>query len=715
LLAAVLRTWDLTRLPPGFDDDELAFIRITETVRQGDVAVYYQIAGTHGRAGMYGIGNMVVTELIGGGLVGYRLFPLWGGLIGLALLYRLARRLFGVPVALIALGVMSTNLCAVLLSRSATSEAWVPAYVLLTLLVLAMAFNLRREVRFHTPVTPHFALLAVLLGASGYLHYTGLALGPVSLLFFVHLLITHQPLSRRVWSTGIFAVVLASVVAMPYLISTFRNPTLSEPDMAWIARPRSLTDGLEGALNAVGGIVWQGDARITHNLPDAALVGPVMSILLVVGVIAALRRWREPGYALILLTLAAGLLTDAWVGVDTDFSANLVLLPAIYILPGIGALVIWRALRDRGVKNATRIVTVGIVVLWAVDVVGLYHHLFSDWKRDDQIDAGYHARLGYLAAYLDRTPDDLPVSFCAVRLNEPLAVGLTPRQMLHLMMHHENLAIRHSDCRGGIVLINAGAPMRFAFANVEDRSQMPPELSDWLSDAQPIPVEGLPLGSVLRVDVEQRVRDSGGYWATFANTYYMPGDNGELQPVELPVRLEQNLTFAGYDPRVLEGTRLAGGDPIVLITYWRVDGPLPRGLGIFAHLLAYTQSDPRVPLLEPWAEANAIDVFPTELKKRDIFAQVSYLWLSENLPPETYALTVGAYVDAVAVLDNHLDVLDPARDYQPHGDRLLLGNIIVESASPPEEEAPPDQPPDTGAFLERLRELSGAWFKPTPP
>ena len=53
LLAAALRIWDLARLPPGFSDDELASIRITETVRQGEVAVYYQIAGTHGRAAIF--------------------------------------------------------------------------------------------------------------------------------------------------------------------------------------------------------------------------------------------------------------------------------------------------------------------------------------------------------------------------------------------------------------------------------------------------------------------------------------------------------------------------------------------------------------------------------------------------------------------------------------------------------------------------------------
>ena len=121
VLAAVLRIWDLATLPPGFSNDELAFIRITETVRQGDVSVYYQVGDAQGRAGMYGVGNVLATELVGGGLLGYRVFPFWMGMLALALLYAVVRRLFGVPVALIALGVMAVNLRAVLLARSATS------------------------------------------------------------------------------------------------------------------------------------------------------------------------------------------------------------------------------------------------------------------------------------------------------------------------------------------------------------------------------------------------------------------------------------------------------------------------------------------------------------------------------------------------------------------------------------------------------------------
>ncbi len=200
---------------------------------------------------------------------------------------------------------------------------------------------------------------------------------------------------------------------------------------------------------------------------------------------------------------------------------------------------------------------------------------------------------------------------------------------------------------------------------------MPPELQDWLKDARPIHVAGLVDGAVLRVDVEQQIRDAGGYWAALAPTEFMPGGGGHSQLAELPVTLEQNLTFAGYDPRVFQGTRMPGGDPIVLVTYWRVDGTLPHDLKFFAQLLAYPN-----PQLEPLAEADAIDVVPHELENRDIFAQVSYIWPSTEITPGEYTLTVGAYTRDAAILDYHLGILD-RKTGERRGERLLLGTIVM--------------------------------------
>lgn len=687
LLAAVLRMWDLTRLPQGFSTTELANIRMTETIRQGHIAIHYQVGDGIGRSGLYPVGNAVAATLFGDGLLGYRALSGGAGLVTLALVYALARRLFGPPVAVIALGLGAINLQAILLARSVTPEAFVPLFATLVLLMLARAFHLHLDIVYRLPATTPFAVLGVLFGLSGYLHYSTLALGPLGALFFAHLLLTDQPLARRVWRAMAFVIALATVVAVPYLISTAREPGTSEPYVLWSARPQSLTEAIDGALGAIGGLVWRGDSSITRNLPDAPLLGPLMVLLLIVGVAEGVRRWREPRYALLLLALIVGLLTDAWVDPEPTFSANLVALPAVFIFPGIGAAVFARTLRGRGWSSAWQPVTALLVVALVANVAITSYRLFRQWREHPDMAATYQTHLGAVAAYLDRAPEGPPVSMCTYPLRRANEVGLTARQTLNLMMHREDLTIRHSDCETGLVMINAGAPMRFIFGSERGQEVMRPELKAWLDQATPIDAPDLPENTVLRVDVEERIMDAGGYaWGQLAETYFVA--QGEPAPTRAPlaIKLERNLTFAGYDPFPRE--RPPGGTPIVLVTYWRVDGPLPADAGIFAHLVDYWEdadTGQKVPLLEPWAESNSLDVIASGLQNRDFFAQVLYIYMRDDLRPGEYALVIGAYRENVF---NRLGVLDPATG-ERRGDRLSLGTIEL---VPPSAESQANSP-----------------------
>ena len=471
VLAALLRLWGLAQFPAGFNDNELAHIRITEAVRAGSVSVYYQAGEERVCAGLYGVLNSVLTEAVGDGLIGYRALPFFAAMLTLAATWALARRLFGGAVALVTLGALAVNGRAIALARTGSAEALVPLFVLLVAWGQAIAFHLRHKVRFAPPSTPAFAALGGLLGAAGYLHYSALVLGPVAVLFFVHLRLTRQPLSRRVWGAWVFVVVLATIVGTPYLISTFRDRALSEPYTAfWAQRPADLGTLARGAVNALGGVFLQGDPEPARNAGGLPVLGVWLAMLWALGTVEAARRWRDPRHALLLLLLAAGLLTDAWVGEEATFSANLVALPAVYMLAGVGAWTFWQRLQRRGVRLALQI-SVFFVVFALGAEVGIWRTQVVDaWENDPATAQAYHANLGRVAAYLDRTPDGLPVSFCAVGLREPTAGGLSPRQMLHVMMHREGMAIRSSNCQSGLALPNAGAPMRLVFADAADRA-----------------------------------------------------------------------------------------------------------------------------------------------------------------------------------------------------------------------------------------------------
>ncbi|HEX3050642.1 MAG TPA: glycosyltransferase family 39 protein [Aggregatilineaceae bacterium] len=698
LLVALLRVWDLTCLPPGFTDDEITAIRMSENVRDGDVRVYYPIGGG-GRAAMFSIFNTLSTSAVGDGLLGYRMLPVWCGLITLALLYRLARRLFDVRLALITLGLLAVNMRAIWLSRTVTAEAVVPLFVVLTLLTLVIAFNMRQEVYFRVPDTLPFVLLALLLGIGGYLHYSLLVLGPLVVLLFGHMMLTHQPVSRRMWNALFFVVILATVAALPYLISTAREPKTSEPYLLWAERPQSVGEGLDGLVQAVGGLLIQGDTNPARNLPEHPLLGPAVAVLFVIGLIDAGRKWRDPRYFLLLALLAAGVLTDAWIQPETTFSANLVALPAIGLLAGQGAISIGQALRGRGWQHAWQMMVLVLVAIGIANIVTVRNSLFEAWRTDAEITAAYHAQFGYLAQYLDRTADGLPVSMCSMSADDD--------ELVDLMMHRDNLAIRHSDCQSGLVFINAGEKMRFVFAGLPDEkviqkrlaqrpelvvgddavippdvlydaAGMRPELADWMRDGEVVPVEGVPDGTVITVDVAERIADANGSVWSAVQVFFLPNANGKIDIASIPVTFEGNLTFAGYQ---LGGGRLPGddGNPVVLISYWRVDGTLPENLQFYADIRRYhkhSESGENVPAtdlgLNP--QNNGINVEEAELQKRDVFAQVLFIPPYHNVEKGEYGLTLG-----VNVGNQPLNVLDREANGRARGNLLWLGSIWLET------------------------------------
>jgi len=147
ILAAALRILELSRLPPGFSVDEIANIQVSETARRlGTIASFYNVGNsTNGHEGLYPVLQALVTSVIGDGLFCYRVLAFWCGLLSVALMYALVRRLFGRFAGLAAAIALCVTFWPILLSRSAVRETLLLPLFLATLLALAWVVHLRRE------------------------------------------------------------------------------------------------------------------------------------------------------------------------------------------------------------------------------------------------------------------------------------------------------------------------------------------------------------------------------------------------------------------------------------------------------------------------------------------------------------------------------------------------------------------------------------------
>ncbi len=203
LVAAALRIADLTRLPPGFNQDEIRNIKIVETARMGVIASFYNVGDQRGGyEGLYAILQALITGLIGDGLLCYRILSTWSGLVSVALMYALARRLFGRFAGLSAALALAVGVWPILLARSAIRETLLLPLTLGMLLALARALHVDRRVEPDPPVTASYLAVGVLLTLMVYTHWTGLIGLPLLLLFIGYLIAASRPMPTARTITG---------------------------------------------------------------------------------------------------------------------------------------------------------------------------------------------------------------------------------------------------------------------------------------------------------------------------------------------------------------------------------------------------------------------------------------------------------------------------------------------------------------------------------
>ncbi|MFN8562572.1 MAG: glycosyltransferase family 39 protein [Anaerolineae bacterium] len=655
LLGALLRTVSLATLPPGFSNSEINDIRIAETVRQGRVEVFYNLSG-EGREGLYQAGLAAATST-GGGIIGYRILSVWLGMVTLALIYVLGTRLFGNLAGLAALALMTVSLFPILLSRQVAPEALIPLFVTAVLAGLALSLPVPGVESGGASKTAAFAALGVLLGLSLYAHPISVIVILLTMVFIATIVLVRRPLSRRMLSFTWFAVVIMIVIAMPYVISSLQNPELAAAGRLLVEDPSK--SFIQSFLDGFSGLFFVGDSSPAVNLPGRPLIDLVSGLIMIVGVITAARCWRQSRCALLLMSLVFIAPFSLHAPNSPNFLAYAPLLPLVALFFGLGVTTLYHSLPH----NSRRIAALGIVALFAFNIVWVVRDLFTNWAKLPEMQQVYNARLGQLAHYIDTTADTTPTVICTSNLRPQInPVALTDTQLLALMMHRQDAVLRYADCGSALILTSGGEDEQVIFADAGGIDGVNPYLKDWLALGDTLDRPDLPTGSVVELRIADALANRIGSFMTTAPVMFDPQATETQEVVPPPVRFGGNLTFLGYEHSWADVYR--PGDVIPVVTYWRVDGVVPPDLRLFTHIL----SDPTNIV----AQSDPISVLAAQLLPRDIFIQVTYVELPRRIMDATYSISVGAYPASTGI---RLPVFDGE---QPRGARLFLGQITVQ-------------------------------------
>lgn len=675
LAAAALRIIGLTVLPQGFRDEEIVQLEIAALARSGAIASFYNVGDPNGgREGLFAALHGWLSIPFGKGQLPLRMFAVGCSLLSVALTYTLGKRLFGHFAGLVAALGMALTLYSVIVGRSITREALAIPLIVLATYLIAAAVHLRRHITPQLPQSTTFVMLGVVIVLAAYTHWIGLLLLPLLIAFVVYLRWTRQPISRRVIGYSLFSLLIVLIAAIPYIGATLHAFPNSGLNTLWLNRPETLSEFLSGIWQALGGVGIYGDLLPQHNLPALPLLNPVGFVLWLIGLIEAIRHFhRAPNYALLLLALGFGLLADAWTRGTLNFSHQLLALPAIMVLMGVGAAALVNVLRASLPRaTADRLIAFGVSAIAVATFIASNDLLFRVWANRSDVQSVYRARLGYLAAYLDRTYDGLSTSVCTFALDARSAAQNAEHRfaarpdplLLSWMLHRHDLELRYSNCLNALVLTRGGEVQRYAFAHPSARARLAEPLKAWLSNAANVPVYGLPSGSVLIVNAEQTVADDFGQ-VILSQVWWSPeGSRTGAEPAQLPLRMGGYLTFEGY--RLLpERETYRGGETLNLVTYWRADGELVPDLRLFAHLS-------RNPDIPPALQNDLLNIESSLLRDRDVFMQIIELPLPLDFPSGDYFLSIGAYSERNG---QRLPIYDGE---VPRSDRLFLRKIRVE-------------------------------------
>lgn len=660
LLAVGLRLWDVSTLPLGLHAEEVTNLRLMDSIRRtGNLSVYYD-TGTEvlpqGREGLYPVTQAIATLFTGTGSIGYRMVGIWASILTLPLIYTLGVRLYGRVAGLLAMSIMGYNMWAVLLGHQIVVEAALLPVVTATLLALARALPVYRNVSDDNTNTTAFAALGILLGISLYVHPAGLALLLGTVLAILYTLIVSRPLSQRRISFIGFAILLAIIISVPYLLSTLRLPELAAPTRFF----GIYSDGLSAILNGLGGLFIQGDLQPVTNIPGRPMFNPLIGLIALIGLVMSLRNWRAPRFGIVIIMTLILIPPATLTETSPDFYRLTLLMPSVALLFGFGGA----KLIERLETTTRSLAIAGFIAFFGYLIIISGHDLYTVWPERADVRGIYYSDVAEIASYIDRTAFTTPTLLCDPNWDIPSSqqLNITRAQLIHLMMNtHADLRI--ADCRRALVFSNGGEREQLVFSQRNILPEMHPFLRFWLENSTVVSAPDLPDETVYIFDRPQLLANQLGLYTTIAPaTFPTRIDDQPNEPIQPPIRFGGNITWMGYERTDVLRT-YQPGETVPVINFWRVEGLVPVDLTLFTHIL----TDP----VTIAANRDVIHVDPRTLEARDVFVQVTDVTLPPTILTGRYDISVGAYQ---STSDSRLPAF---YDGRVRDERIILYNIGV--------------------------------------
>jgi 4-amino-4-deoxy-L-arabinose transferase-like glycosyltransferase len=607
LVATAFRFLAIDSAPPGWRDDELIEFDMDRRIADGWRPLF--IPEAEGHEPVYHYLHAGTILAFGDNIVGYKWLPLACGLLTIALTYALARKMFGVKVALLAAALMAVSFWPVMYSRFGVRHIGVLPWMLGALYLLypspQQGEGARRVVRS--------ALAGLCLAAAIMTYFAGRAVPLILIGFLIYLLVFNRTVLRQVWWQYLLAIGIAVLIALPMFGEIANTPggekrteVVGGPLIA--LRQGNLQPAIDTTLGTLGMFTFAGDPEWLYNVENRPIFDWVTGLFFYLGVIVCLVRLKriESGFALVWLIVG---IAPAFVSIPAaSFSHTIAALPVVYVLTAFGAISALDWLSDKMTRwqddktsSGRRIIlsSLSLVILSMLVGFGAWltiRDYFGTWANEYIVRFQYHAPTREVAKWLNQQSgiDSLAIGTNSYQLVlDPLALKLDmPRDIPVSWFNAESALATDADDRFILTqLQQPGAPVQKI---IDDQGELQ---------------AAYPSFEVYRF-----------------RTYPRPGPlDGEFDGGRLVLR-----GVTGVPDRVHPGDMLAWR------TTWSIAPPLsqPR-LKLFLHVLNDRG--------EVVAGDDREDFNFSTLNQGDRLIQISQVTLLPDLAPGEYQVEVGWY------------------------------------------------------------------------
>ncbi len=668
LLAAFLRFYRLDATPPGFHYDEA--YEALEAWRVMTVSGYHPVffSGNFGVEPLFVYLTSIAFRIFGADPQVMRGVAALIGTLTVPLIYGLGRELVAWRVGaaaatpLFAALVLAIMRWHILFSRVGIEPILVP----LELTIILWAFW--RGMRTRSPVS--WAVAGAVTGLGLYTYPAG-RLFPLVMLGLLALVALQR---RDLLRTNLRGVLIAGVVGA-LVITPIAWHWFQHPDQ-FLLRTSQIAAGVGDTPESgpVSSIVptlamfnFRGDLDPRNNIPGAPALDVLMSIPFFIGILVALRGWRQPIWTGLLLTLGVMLLPTLLSEFAPHFRRALGATPVVAVLCGVGLGAIlgrttdgkrpatpipWRveAAGADPVEAAQRMAqlqqlgraTVVAAIIAGSAVLSITGY-FAKWARDPALFYAYDEGLWQIGAYGLAHPAD------AALLVTPRSAG----DMTLAFAWRDGPSARYFDGRHAVLIpagVFAGERADYVIIEHED-FRSAGLLTELFPAAQETAVfddrTGAPYARVLTVP--------GG--AAMART---PQHAADVRWPEFDLQ-GYDLNLETYKP----------GEIVYLQLWWAVKGAPATDWTVFTHIIGPPGADGATQWAGSDAQPGQGSLPTTAWRPGDLILDEYQILLPENIPPGEYQIEVGLYNSATGGVR--------AQTIEPDGaDHIILGTINVE-------------------------------------